>query len=106
MLRILSIPEKSNLVTIEEGEYPTKEDECLMDVQYAEHNGYQIGDTFRISEELEKDEDATLKSRDFAAARSIFRSAAAAPMSETVRLQDLSMCRRKHLRPITICRFI
>ena len=90
VLRILSIPEKSNLVTVEEGEYPTKEDECLMDVQYAEHNGYQIGDT----------------SRDFAAARSIFRSAAAAPMSETVRLQDLSMCRRKHLRPITICRFI
>ena len=59
VLRILSIPEKSNLVTVEEGEYPTKEDECLMDVQYAEHNGYQIGDTFRISEELEKDEDAT-----------------------------------------------
>ncbi len=36
-----------------------------MDVQYAEHNGYQIGDTFRISEELEKDEDATLKSDTF-----------------------------------------
>ena len=65
VLRILSIPEKSNLVTVEEGEYPTKEDECLMDVQYAEHNGYQIGDTFRISEELEKDEDATLKSDTF-----------------------------------------
>ena len=65
VLRILSIPEKSNLVTVEEGEYPTKEDECLMDVQYAEHNGYQIGDTFRISEELEKDEDATLKSGTF-----------------------------------------
>lgn len=41
-------------MTVEEGEYPTKEDECLMDVQYAEHNGYQIGDTFRISEELER----------------------------------------------------
>ena len=65
VLRILSIPEKSNLVTVEEGEHPTKEDECLMDVQYAEHNGYQIGDTFRISEELEKDEDATLKSDTF-----------------------------------------
>ena len=65
VLRILSIPEKSNLVTVEEGEYPTKENECLMDVQYAEHNGYQIGDTFRISEELEKDEDATLKSDTF-----------------------------------------
>ena len=66
MLRILSIPEKSNLVTIEEGEYPTKEDECLMDVQYAEHNGYQIG---RIpsgsAKKLEKDEDATLKSDTF-----------------------------------------
>ena len=36
-----------------------------MDVQYAEHNGYQIGDTFRISEELEKMRDATLKSDTF-----------------------------------------
>mgnify|MGYP000575543208 CR=1 FL=1 len=63
VLRILSIPEKSNLVTVEEGEYPTKEDECLMDVQYAEHNGYQIGDTFLISEELEKE----LKVMDLAA---------------------------------------
>ena len=57
VLRILSIPEKLNLVTVEEGQLPSGTGECLLDIQYANRNSYQIGDTFKISEELEEDED-------------------------------------------------
>lgn len=65
VLRILSIPEKLNLVTVEEGQLPSGTGECLLDIQYANRNSYQIGDTFKISEELEEDEDAVLKTDTF-----------------------------------------
>ena len=61
VLRILSMPQKLNLVTVEEGQLPNQEGECLLDIQYANQNGYRLGDTFQISEELKKDEDAALK---------------------------------------------
>ncbi len=65
VLRILSMPQKLNLVTVEEGQFPDQEGECLLDIQYANQNGYRLGDTFQISEELKKDEDAALKTDTF-----------------------------------------
>ena len=65
VLRILSMPQKLNLVTVEKGQLPNQEGECLLDIQYANQNGYRLGDTFQISEELKKDEDAALKTDTF-----------------------------------------
>lgn len=43
-VHIMSILPTMNLLTVEEGRLPKKADECVVDVDYLEPSGYQIGD--------------------------------------------------------------
>lgn len=48
VLKLQSVPEKVNLITVDEGRLPEKENECLMDNLLMDEYGYQIGDTVTV----------------------------------------------------------
>ncbi|EEG48378.1 FtsX-like permease family protein [Blautia hydrogenotrophica] len=50
VLHVESLNEKVNTVTVEEGRLPQKEGECLLDSEFLESAGYEIGDTVTFSE--------------------------------------------------------
>lgn len=56
-LRIESMPRKLNLLSLEEGRYPDKAGECLIDYEYAADMGYKVGDTFRVIEDVEEEDE-------------------------------------------------
>ena len=53
VLHVESLLPTINQVTVTEGALPEKENECLMDEEFAKANGYQVGDSLAIREEVE-----------------------------------------------------
>lgn len=62
VLRIESLPEKVNQLTAEDGRLPEKPGEIFLDSNYALTNGYQTGDTLKIT--FSDDEEDRLLVRD------------------------------------------
>lgn len=51
VVHIESIHESVNQITLEEGRIPEKSGECFLDIQYANSEGYEIGDTLTFRQE-------------------------------------------------------
>lgn len=49
VLKLMSVPDKMNLITVDEGRLPESAGECLIDNVLMEQYGYKIGDTIEIS---------------------------------------------------------
>lgn len=62
VLHIESLTEGINEVTVTEGRLPETTGECVLDQMYAEKQGYQVGDTIRVTPDKE---DTALKQREF-----------------------------------------
>lgn len=62
VLRIESMPEAVNLPAVEEGRFPEKPGEVFLDSAYARNNGYEVGDTLKIT--YSGDEEDSLLVRD------------------------------------------
>lgn len=62
VLRLESMPQRLNLLSLEEGEYPKKAGEILLDQVFASDMGVRIGDTIEIREDSE---DTLLKSHTY-----------------------------------------
>lgn len=56
VLKLMSVPDQMNLITVDEGRLPQKKGECLADNVLMEEYGYKIGDTI----EIYSDEDTKL----------------------------------------------
>lgn len=61
VLHVESLLPTINQVTVTEGALPEKENECLMDEEFAKANGYQVGDSLAIREEVEDGQERMLK---------------------------------------------
>ncbi|MDO5574476.1 MAG: FtsX-like permease family protein, partial [bacterium] len=48
VLKMMSVPDELNLITILEGRLPEQSGECLADHEFIETTGYQIGDSFTV----------------------------------------------------------
>ena len=100
VLHIESILEEMNLLTPKEGRLPETASECFLDASYAAENGYQVGDTLKLSDNGDEEESAlrspgALPSAESATARPIFPLTGAVLLWETVLFRDFFMCRRK-----------
>ena len=56
VLKLMSVPDQMNLMTVDEGRLPENKGECLADNVLMEEYGYEIGDTI----EIYSDEDSEL----------------------------------------------
>lgn len=63
VLKLMSVPDELNLITIQEGRLPEASGECLADREFIETTGYQIGDSFTVKSGTE-DETEDLLNRD------------------------------------------
>ena len=48
-----AVNEDVNTLTVAEGQLPEKSGECFLDVEFAEAQGYQIGDQIELREDTE-----------------------------------------------------
>lgn len=48
VVRLMSYSDKINVPNITEGRIPEAEDECIVDIQYMEKQGYKIGDSIKV----------------------------------------------------------
>ena len=101
VLHIESILEEMNLLTPKEGRLPETASECFLDASYAAENGYQVGDTLKLSDNGMRKRalcaPGALPSAESATARPIFPLTGAVLLWETVLFRDFFMCRRKPL---------
>lgn len=63
VLHVESLLPTINQVTVTEGTLPEAENECLMDEEFALANGYRVGDSLDIREEVEDGQDRMLKKK-------------------------------------------
>jgi putative ABC transport system permease protein len=66
VLHVESIPADMNVLEVEEGEIPTQDGECFLDLSYAQKKGYQVGDTLEIT--VSSEDDSSLIHREFTVA--------------------------------------
>lgn len=55
VLHIESVTEETNQLTVLEGKLPEKSGECFLDVNFADGQGYQLGDTLTLEEPEDQD---------------------------------------------------
>ena len=48
VLKLMSVPDEMNLISVDEGRLPQKSGECLVDNLLIKNYGYKIGDTIEI----------------------------------------------------------
>ena len=65
VLHVESIAEQFQKLVLSEGTIPTKQGECFVDDELAESLGLSVGDTLKVRESLEEDEDPMLKTDTF-----------------------------------------
>ena len=53
VLHVEAVNEDVNTLTVAEGQLPEKSGECFLDVEFAEAQGYQIGDQIELREDTE-----------------------------------------------------
>ena len=53
VLHVEAVNEKVNGLTVTEGHIPEKSEECFLDVEFAEAQGYQIGDQIELREDTD-----------------------------------------------------
>ena len=58
VLRFESIPERLNILNVEEGALPRTDSECVLDIDYARSYGYHPGDVLIIRKEKEEEENS------------------------------------------------
>lgn len=65
VLKMMSVPDELNLITILQGRLPEKQGECLADKAFVESTGYQIGDSFTVKSGTEDATEDILKQDTF-----------------------------------------
>lgn len=65
VLHIMSETKHMNEVTVEKGRMPVAENECLVDQDFMEKSGYQIGDILKVESGTEQSLNYTLKETEF-----------------------------------------
>lgn len=48
VLKLMTVPDKINLITVDEGRLPENDSECLVDNILIDYHGYEIGDTITL----------------------------------------------------------
>lgn len=48
VVKLMSAPQKLNMITVKEGRLPIQSGECLADTAFLEDSGYRVGDTFTV----------------------------------------------------------
>lgn len=61
VIHIESILPGVNEVDVEEGRLPKETGECFLDIDFAEENGYHVGDTIVFSEGTDNEEERILR---------------------------------------------
>ncbi|HIT88907.1 MAG TPA: ABC transporter permease [Candidatus Merdenecus merdavium] len=65
VIHVMSNPDEINKIQVAEGRLPQNNTECLVDTKFLTDTGLKIGDQVELREDVEEDEDPSLKSHSF-----------------------------------------